>query len=761
MIGVIAEKPSQARNFAKAFFGSERTMQGRVGSDEVRIVALRGHLYELEPPDKQYQGADALLQWSLDTIPWDETKFGWKFGTRGDARSVITTVKAQLKGCTEIVIATDDDPGTHEGSGLACEVLLNAQITAPKYSRMYFVDESAKEVLKAYQHRKALPHDLTTWPEWKVAFFRNRWDYLAGLQETRVATIIGGGWDYVLRNGRLKSAMTVIVGDQLKAIAAYKKIPYFENRFRDDHGVVYTNPDEPKFKTKDEVPNTYHTSGVTVDSKTMKRSAPPRLMDLAAISAALAPKGINAKTVLATYQTGYEKFHFLSYPRTEDKTITPEQFDELKANVPAIARLLGINARLLTHTAARPTHVKPKGAHGANRPGPVVPTSLSECDQMGPGGREIYELVARSALAMFAEDYEYERQVGHVTDYLKFVGTANVPKADGWHAVLGGDLVDDDADANALGLGTRAEPFVHEGYPPKPQKPTMKWLMKQLEKRNVGTGATRTSTYSDVTQADSPRARKKGQLLIDKRGTISMAPAGELTYQLLPGTNIGSLDLTERVFAQMAAIEAGKLDPDAALAEIKDFVLADVAIMEKNAKAGGLTPAAPVVAAETVTGAFGGKQVTFKRLFSGHRFTDDEVARLLRGEVIEFEATSKGGRPYTAKGQLGYGTFKGHKTFGFQLDTSGWGGGSSSSGTKKGCPDAWSGHTFTAAEKKDLEDGLPVLAEFTWRSGKKSSCAVKLINGRIVAEFMDGYDKVSSKSGSNRTTKRTTRSRKK
>lgn len=27
----------------------------------------------------------------------------------------------------------------------------------------------------------------------------------------------------------------------------------------------------------------------------------------------------------------------------------------------------------------------------------------------------------------------------------------------------------------------------------------MKWLMKQLEKRDVGTGATRTSAYSEVT----------------------------------------------------------------------------------------------------------------------------------------------------------------------------------------------------------------------------------------------------------------------
>ena len=39
--------------------------------------------------------------------------------------------------------------------------------------------------------------------------------------------------------------------------------------------------------------------------------------------------------------------------------------------------------------------------------------------------------------------------------------------------------------------------------PPKPPAPTMRWLMKQLEKHDVGTGATRTSIYADVTNENS------------------------------------------------------------------------------------------------------------------------------------------------------------------------------------------------------------------------------------------------------------------
>ena len=81
--------------------------------------------------------------------------------------------------------------------------------------------------------------------------------------------------------------------------------------------------------------------------------------------------------------------------------------------------------------------------------------------------------------------------------------------------------VDDDADdLNAKGLGTLANPFVYEGFPPKPPTPTMKWLMKQLEKRDVGTGATRTRTYADVTKPQSDK--NKYPLLTDTRGKINM-----------------------------------------------------------------------------------------------------------------------------------------------------------------------------------------------------------------------------------------------
>ena len=55
-------------------------------------------------------------------------------------------------------------------------------------------------------------------------------------------------------------------------------------------------------------------------------------------------------------------------------------------------------------------------------------------------------------------------------------------------------------------------------------------------------------------------------------------------------------------------------------------------------------------------------------IWEGHRFTDDEVRELLAGNNVEFEATSKKGNKYTAKGKLEEQDFNGKKFIGFKPD---------------------------------------------------------------------------------------------
>lgn len=701
-VGILAEKPSAARNFAKALGGQSGTYNG----EDYVIAFARGHLFELKQPVDQVAPAkrERYGSWALKDLPWDPNDFAFEREKKKDTSKLLSDIKKTLSSCDSIAVCTDLDP-SGEGFLLAWEVISELGLAHKPIYRMYFTDESPASIQKAFVSRKRItsPEDHD---EYRMAWLRSRWDFLS-MQWTRIASELVDK-RAIVRQGRLKSAMTVLVGDQLKAHQSWKKIPFYEPRFRDENGVMYVDPDATRCARESDVDlSGLHASSVTVDSTTMKRSGPPRMLDLAGLSALLSAKGVKAAEVLKIYQKMYEA-QVVSYPRTEDKHITKEQYAELVRNAPAIARAVGIDPSLLTHTAARSTHVKDSGAHGANRPGPNIPSSLAEVEaKYGKTGAMIYELLARSALAVLAEDYEYEAQKGHVTDFPAYVGSCSVPKKQGWKAVLGdASMADDDDENDVTGLGTKAQPFVHEGVPPRPAAPTVKWLMKQLERRDVGTGATRTSTFAEVS---SSKARYP--LMDETKGRISLTETGEMSYRLLPGTHIGDLAITERVFSDMKAVAKGEKQADDVLAEVARLVTDDIAVMTANAqtmrKDLGM---GDYVEKEYFEGTWDktGAHVRFNRTWSGHRFTDQECMDLLAGKDIEITATSKKtGDDFTVIGSFGEYEFEGRKCIGFIPDFT-----KPTSAAKRGvAPKSMLGVKLSDEQRAKIEAGEKVLVE--------------------------------------------------
>lgn len=729
MIGILCEKPSAARNFAAALGGNSGTYNG----ESYTIVASHGHLYGfIKEPEVHVQASlkEKYKNWSLSNLPWNENDFQWFVGAKDPSDDTPMKIKDVLSGCDEICIATDDDP-TGEGELIAWEIILNQDIRARKYTRMYHEDESPRAIQKAFVERKTLGTDISCAyqdADYKKALFRTKWDYLS-MQWSRAATNINHKKEQLLRNGRLKSAMIVLVGDQLKLVNEYVKKPFFQNRFKDENGVVYTNKEEPTYATAGEVPNLYHASSVVLDKKEIKESTPPKYIDLAGLSAMLEPKGIPAKTTLATYQKMYEA-GVVSYPRTEDKCITIEQFNQLLPVVDSIANLLGVDTSLLTHRTPRNTHIKTGMAHGANRPGLTVPDSLSEMDtRFGTGAELIYTILGRNYLATLCENYRYEKQDGHVAEYPKFVGTANVPVSYGWKEIYREDDEDEEKEEeSSKGLGTMAQPFVYEGCNPKPTAPTAKWLMKQLEKRNVGTGATRTSIYSDVTNA-----KTKYPLLVAKKGKLTFAPCGEANYKLLPGTHIGDLSLTEKVMEQMDGVGKGTLNETVCLHEIQQMIIDDIKVMQANAPA---RSDSGYVKKEKYEGTWvsTGEQVAFSKTWGTHTFTPEEAQALLEGRTIQFEYEGKKGKSMIS-GKLGNCEYNGRKFIGFVMDER----------PKNDFPIEWNGHVFTEDEKAALQRGEPLYCNdfFSKKKQTNFSCAIKWleVQGRmkIVPEFSTDY----------------------
>ena len=641
-VGILAEKPSAARNFAKALGGKSGTYKGQA----YVIAAARGHLYEFKDPTEMVPSdkVDKYKSWEVSDLPWDEKDFSWERELKKGASGTLNDIKKAFATCDEICHGADLDP-TGEGDLLGWEIIDALDLHDRKLTRMEFVDESESSLQKAFENRRTM-NSMMDEGNYRKAEFRSRFDLLS-MQWTRIATKTLGtkGKRAVLRNGRLKSAMVVLVGDQLKAYNNYVKKPVYMPRFVDDKGVTYTNPDAPETPDKNAVDLTpYAASSVTKDKVTEKKTIPPKLLALSGLSAMLSKKGVSSKELLNVYQKMYED-QVVSYPRTEDRTVTHEQFKELLPKVDQIAGVVGVNTEALTRRTPRRSHVKDSGAHGANRPGPNVPSSLSAVEsKYGRTGKLIYETLAKNYLTMLAEDYVYDQHSGHITDFPEFTGTTNVAKVQGWKDIftVDAELADDEDEMSTGGLGATAEPVVGERINPRPAHPSQGWLMKQLEKRSVGTGATQVSTFSEVTSG------AKALLKESKKNKLTLTDMGEVNYVLLPGTTIGDLGLTERVYADMDAISEGSLTMEEALAPVKDWVVEDIAQMRDNAAniteevGKGLTTG--TAAKEKATGVWSetGEPVKFNREYAGHRFTDEEVESLLNGaQDLKITCTSK------------------------------------------------------------------------------------------------------------------------
>lgn len=581
MILVLAEKPSAMRNFAKALGGDEGSYNG----ESYRLCALRGHTRGLKFPEQQVpkEKQDEMKAWSLDRLPWDLSEFAWRKGTLPGCKEVLENLKESLDGIDEVAIATDDDP-SGEGEVLAWEALEFCRWHG-KTTRMYFPDEAPASVQKAFKNRVAI-ESMEKDGDYVKGHLRERWDF-ASMQFVRAATVIARekGYRTVVRQGRLKSVMVKLVGKQLEAYNSYKRKPFYEARFKDANNNTFArkvdDPADIRFEKKEDVDlSALHASAVVEDSRVAKHTAPGKLLDLAGLSAILAKQGFKPESVLATYQKMYEA-QVVSYPRTEDKEITPEQFNELLPLAPKIAKAIGVDAGLLTHTQPRKTHVKEGGAHGANRPGINVPSSLEELKKYGKEAMAIYEILARNYLAMLCEDYEYELVKGHVADFPEYIGETRVPipGKSGFKAVFDSAAQEsDEEESECKDFGPEAEPYVHEGANQRPQKPTMKWLNKKLEKYNVGTGATRTSTLAEISKAG-----QDASLLSESKGVLKLTKCGEVSYALQEGCRIADPLVTEELFKTMDAAGKFETDPESVLSQVADMVQHDMQAMQGNA----------------------------------------------------------------------------------------------------------------------------------------------------------------------------------
>ncbi|MEM2093290.1 MAG: DNA topoisomerase [Candidatus Bathyarchaeia archaeon] len=160
---VVAEKPSVARAIMRAV------------RPEAEVVALSGHLLELDFPEK-------YANWgNIDPAELFQARTRWIIRDKKAYGSLLRALKSSGD---PIIFATDND---HEGELIAYEAMLIARETLSKlnYMRMRFNTVADNELREAWRN---LEPDLN-WGWVEKALFRHKFDLIVGAAYTRLLTL--------------------------------------------------------------------------------------------------------------------------------------------------------------------------------------------------------------------------------------------------------------------------------------------------------------------------------------------------------------------------------------------------------------------------------------------------------------------------------------------------------------------------------------------------------------------------------------------
>ncbi|MBT1150845.1 DNA topoisomerase III [Lactiplantibacillus argentoratensis] len=600
---ILAEKPSQARAYVEALESSKKHPGYYVINDPILpantvITFGLGHLVKLAPPEKY----DAKYKkWSLDNLPIFPEHY--QFVVPADKKPQFKIVQDQLKQAETIIVATDSD---REGENIAWSIMNQAKIDIKsKTIKRLWINSLEKDAIRA--GFKALKDGWAYYPAFKEAQTRQISDWLIGMNGSPLYSLLlnQAGVNGVYSIGRVQTPTLYMVYQRDNAIENFKPEPYLElqaevsanqQKFNAKLDPYQRFKDESELMTFMRAKHVHKGSqdGLIKDvQKQAKKSASPRLFSLSALQTMINRRyHASAADVLKAVQALYEA-KYLSYPRTDSQYITDQEFTYLRQNLARYQKLVSKEIALpQIEPQSRYVNGKKVQEHHAIIMTKTVP-SQEQLAKLSKLEQQVYDLVLRTTLAMFADPYEYEEttivtQVGDAN----FKATGKVPTKQGWQALFDENKADQQEAATL--------PIVHQGdqVPANlqtPQKETtppvpftegtlitaMKTAGKTLDDeeaqailkdvQGIGTSATRANVL-EVLKKRGYLVTEKNKLHVSEAG-ITLCKAVELEPLLT------SPEMTAKWEQALQQISTEERTPDNFLNQIKKFVaklIADV-----------------------------------------------------------------------------------------------------------------------------------------------------------------------------------------
>lgn len=435
----IAEKPSVAREFAKALQIKANNRDGYLESEEAVVTWCVGHLVTMSYPeayDEKYK------RWSLETIPFIPETFKYEVIDSVKKQFQIVSGLLNREDVETIYVCTDSG---REGEYIYRLVEQQAHVTGKKRRRVWIDSQTEEEILRGIREAK----DLSAYDNLgEAAYLRAKEDYLMGINFSRVLTLKYGNAvkNYlkaeraVISVGRVMTCVLGMVVKREREIRQFVKTPFYrltlltmigdrecECEWKAVENTAYFGSPllykENGFKKREDAqalleklsekqPVVCHIEAV---EKKKEAKNPPLLYNLAELQNDCAKLfKISPDETLRIAQELYEK-KMTTYPRTDARVLSTAVAKEIDRNLKGLS---GINmVRPFTEQIlksgsykgiAKTRYVNDKQItdHYA-----IIPTGqgLNNLKNLNPVSAKVYEIIVRRFISIFLPQAVYRK----------------------------------------------------------------------------------------------------------------------------------------------------------------------------------------------------------------------------------------------------------------------------------------------------------------------------------------------------------------
>ena len=491
---IITEKPSSAKKVAEALADGVPKKKKSKGSSyyelkhdgkTIWVTSAVGHLYGLVEANKEgwtYPVFD--IKWQASYLSSKDLAY---------VKGYVDTIKALSKEADEFTIACDYDV---EGEVIGLNVIRFA-CGKKDGNRMKFSTLTKGDLVESYNSKM---HHLD-WGQAYAGETRHKLDWFYGINLSRALTssVKAAGSFKVMSAGRVQGPALKLLVDREKEIRAFTPEPFWEiglwgKKGKDDVEAWHKADKIFDKKEVDRILNTVKgekTAAVEGIKRTKRNQAPPNPFNLTTLqSECYGQFKITPKEALGIAQKLYLA-GVTSYPRTSSQKLDPKLgFKKILTKLSKQGHYKELCAELLKLPSLTPNNGKKTDpAHPAIYPTGQAPGELQ------PRERKVYDLIVKRFMATFAT--AAVRETMEVTLDVKqepFIAKGTRTIEENWHKFykpyvrLEEVTLPDMKEGDSIAI-EKVEKVDKETQPPK--RFNQSSIIKELEKRNLGTKATR------------------------------------------------------------------------------------------------------------------------------------------------------------------------------------------------------------------------------------------------------------------------------